>query len=227
MLISAMLAQQILDFLFHLPFNLKVPKGVQVLQPYADAEVQQACTLFYRRYFSDNNSRSLLLGINPGRLGAGITGIPFTDPVQLKQSCGIDNPWKQQEELSARFIYEMIHELGGPSLFYNRFYISSVSPLGFLKEGKNLNYYDDPLLMRRIEPFAVRCIRTQIEWGLNRDACFCIGEGDNFRFLQRLNQQHGFFRELVSLPHPRYVMQYKLRQKTDFIQLYKKRLSAL
>lgn len=222
-----MLAHQILDFLFHLPFRVKVPRGIEVLQPYADVEVQQACTCFYQRYFSDDHARYLLLGINPGRLGGGITGIPFTDPVQLKQSCGIDNPWKQQEELSARFIYEMIHELGGPAKFYSQFYISAVSPLGFVKEGKNLNYYDDPALLRRIEPFAVTCIRTQLSWGLMQDHCFCIGEGDNFRFLQHLNQQHGFFRELVPLPHPRYIMQYKLRQKADYIQLYKKRLSAL
>jgi len=222
-----MLCDRILDFLFHLPFTVKVPRGIQVLQPYADADVQQACTSFYRRYFSDDNSRYLLLGINPGRLGGGITGIPFTDPVQLKQSCGIDNPWKQQEELSAHFIYEMIHELGGPDRFYQQFYISAVSPLGFVMNGKNLNYYDDPVLLRRIEPFAIACIRTQLDWGLQRDRCFCIGEGDNFRFLQQLNQQHGFFRELVPLPHPRYIMQYKLRQKTDYIQLYKKRLSAL
>ena len=222
-----MLAKQIPDFLFHLPFQVSLPRGVQVLQPYNDTDVQQACTSFYRKYYSDNNTRHLLLGINPGRLGGGITGIPFTDPVQLKQCCGIDNPWKQQEELSARFIYDMIAGLGGPDQFYSRFYISAVSPLGFVKNGKNLNYYDDPVLLRRIEPFAVTCIRTQLEWALQRDVCFCIGEGDNLRFLQRLNTKHGFFRELVPLPHPRFIMQYKLRQKTDYIQLYKKRLSAV
>lgn len=222
-----MLAKQILDFLFHLPFNVTLPRGVQVLQPYNDAEVQQACTSFYSRYYADHNARHLLLGINPGRLGGGITGIPFTDPVQLKQCCGIDNPWKQQEELSARFIYDMIAGLGGPDKFYSRFYISAVSPLGFVKNGKNLNYYDDPVLLRRIEPFAVTCIHTQLDWGLQRNVCFCIGEGENFRFLQRLNQQQGFFRELVPLPHPRFIMQYKLRQKADYIQLYKKRLSAV
>jgi len=33
---------------------------------------------FYKKYYNDNNPRFLILGINPGRFGAGVTGIPFT-----------------------------------------------------------------------------------------------------------------------------------------------------
>ncbi|HMO32816.1 MAG TPA: DUF4918 family protein [Lacibacter sp.] len=221
-----MLAHQILSFLFQLPFTVRLPRGVQVLNPYADATAQEVCTQFYERFYSDDSPRTLLLGINPGRYGGGITGIPFTDPVQLERYCGMATPWKRQEELSARFVWEVIAAMGGPELFYNRFYISAISPLGFVKEAKNLNYYDDPLLLKRIEPFAVECLRRQLDFGLHTEVCFCIGEGDNLRFLHQLNQRHGFFQSVVPLPHPRFIMQYKLRQKADFIQLYKERLTA-
>jgi len=32
---------------------------------------------FYHKYYNDYNSRLLILGINPGRFGGGLTGIPF------------------------------------------------------------------------------------------------------------------------------------------------------
>lgn len=220
-----MLAHQILSFLFQLPFSVRLPRGIEVLNPYAHATVQQVCKQFYTMYYPDTGGRTLLLGINPGRYGGGITGIPFTDPVQLQRHCNIATPWKQQEELSARFVWEMIAAMGGPEWFYSRFYISAISPLGFVKAGKNLNYYDDALLLKRIEPFAVECLKRQLDFGLRTDVCYCIGEGDNLRFLNRLNQRYGFFGTIIPLPHPRFIMQYKLRQKADYIQLYKERLS--
>lgn len=222
-----MLAPKILSFLFNLPFSVHLPPGVQVLNPYSDALVRDVCTQFYNRFYADSRPRTLLLGINPGRHGGGITGIPFTDPVQLQRHCGITTPWKQQEELSARFIWELIAAMGGPHLFYSRFYISAISPLGFVRDGKNLNYYDNPLLLQRIEPFAVQCLQRQLEFGLRTDVCYCIGEGENLRFLQRLNRQHQFFESIIPLPHPRFIMQYKRRQKAAFIALYQQRLGAV
>ena len=69
---------------------------------------------FFEKFYSDNNPRRLLLGINPGRFGAGITGVNFTAPKQLKENCGIDHAWKKSSELSAEFIYDMITAYGGP-----------------------------------------------------------------------------------------------------------------
>jgi hypothetical protein len=43
------------------------------------------CSSFYQKYYADNKKRSLIIGINPGRFGAGVTGIPFTDPIRLKR----------------------------------------------------------------------------------------------------------------------------------------------
>ena len=120
----------------------KLPKGVELLFPFEDQGTLAAIEAFYGKFFNDEKKRVLMLGINPGRFGGGVTGIPFTDPEKLSNDLGIDHNFDSRGELSSQFIYEMIHHLGGPEHFYSHFLISSVCPLGFVKEGKNLNYYD-------------------------------------------------------------------------------------
>ena len=173
-----------------------------------------------------------MLGINPGRFGAGITGVNFTAPKQLKEACGIDHHLKSSSELSAEFIYEMINEYGGVKTFYENCFIAAVCPLGFitspnlLQRGiqKNINYYDDKNLMKAVTPFIVECMNKQLNMGFNREKCICIGGEKNFKFLQRLNNEHGWFNEIVPLPHPRFILQYRRKQKDKYIHQY---LSAL
>ena len=101
----------------------------------------------------------MLLGINPGRFGAGITGVNFTAPKQLREHCQIESNLKGSE-LSAEFIYTMISEYGGVEKFYGEFFIGSVCPLGLVENGKNLNYYDRKDLLELIEPFIVQTWRN-------------------------------------------------------------------
>lgn len=220
-------AVHILQFLFHLHLPFKLPKNVEVLDVHHNEEVQEVCKKFYDKYYDDNNARHLMLGINPGRFGGGVTGIPFTDPVRLEKVCGIENNWQKKQELSSVFVYEMIEAYGGPETFYKRFYISAISPLGFVKDGKNLNYYDDKALMKKIEPFVVDCIEKQLAFGISADICFCIGEGTNLKHLQQFNSKYKWFNEIVGLPHPRFIMQYKLKHKQSYINKYLEALSGL
>ena len=220
-------ADNILNFLFHLQLPFTLPKDVEVLDAHTREDVQQVCTAFYKKYYNDNNQRHLLLGINPGRFGGGVTGIPFTDPIRLENSCHIKNNFQKKQELSSVFMYEMMEAFGGTSLFYKQFYISSISPLGFVQHGKNLNYYDDKILMEKIEPFAVDCMNTQIAFGLKTDVCFCIGEGKNLKYLNKLNAVYKWFKRIESLSHPRFVMQYRLKRKEEFIQQYIDKLNVL
>lgn len=213
-------AEHILQFLFHLQLPFKLSKDVEVLDVHQNKDVQNACIKFYEKYYNDNHKRHVLLGINPGRFGGGVTGIPFTDPVRLQNLCGIENEWPKKQELSSVFIYDMINAFGGTEAFYYRFYISAISPLGFVKEGKNLNYYDDKSLMKKIEPFVADCINKQLSFGLSTDICFCIGEGMNLKYLQQFNEKYKWFNQIVGLPHPRFIMQYKLKQKEAYIQKY-------
>jgi hypothetical protein len=89
-----------------------------------------------------------------------------------------------------------------------------------VKNGKNLNYYDDAVLKQNLEPFAADCINRQLAWGLHTNICFCIGEGENIKYLQKLNEKYRWFGEIKALPHPRFIMQYKLKQKQEYINRY-------
>ena len=215
-----MLSDNILSFLFNLQFTVPLPEGVEVMHPFTDAAVQEVCTRFYTRFYNDAQPRYCIVGINPGRFGGGVTGIPFTDPVRLQQQCGIENGWAARQELSSAFVYEMIEAFGGVQAFYRTFYFTAISPLGFTRGGKNLNYYDDKQLAAGITPFAVDCLWQQLGWGLHRTVAFCLGEGENFKYLQKLNKVHSFFEEVVPLPHPRFIMQYRLKTKDSYIERY-------
>ena len=198
----------------------KLPGGIELLYPYKDDRVKKIVSDFFKKYFSGNKKRSLMLGINPGRLGAGITGINFTAPRQLKENCGIEHPFPDSSEISAEFIYRMIESYGGASAFYNDWFIGSVCPLGFIKNGKNINYYDDPKLLDAVRPFIVSSINRQVEIGFNRSVCPCIGGEKNFKFLETLNQEYKWFKKIIPLPHPRFIMQYRRRQLENFIHQY-------
>jgi hypothetical protein len=214
------LADRILSFNKGLKITSKLPSGVEVLNPFQNPDTFHLCTLFYHKFYNDNNTRLLIIGINPGRFGAGLTGIPFTDPIKLEERCGIQNMMPKKAELSADFMYKMFDALGGPQRFFSKFYISSVSPLGFIKDGKNLNYYDSKELEKTVTGFAVDSLQKQLEFGLNREICFCLGEGKNFSFLNRLNEKYRFFQSIVPLPHPRFIMQYKRKRLSEYIHYY-------
>jgi hypothetical protein len=220
-------ADNTLHFLFNLKLPFRLPKDVEVLDAHQRNDVQQVSTSFYEKYYNDNNKRHLLIGINPGRFGGGVTGIPFTDPIRLEKICGIQNDFVKKQELSSVFIYQMIEAFGGAELFYKQFYFSAVSPLGFVKYGKNLNYYDDKILLKRIEPFVIDCMKKQISFGLKTDVCFCIGEGENLKYLNKLNSKYKWFNKIESLSHPRFIMQYRVKRKEEFIQQYLHKLNVL
>ncbi len=214
------LADNILTFLASLELKTKLPAGVSVMNPYRDPSVFALCKKFYSKYYNDQNPRTLILGINPGRFGGGITGIPFTDPVKLETFCGIENELPKKNELSADFIYSMIAAFGGSLSFYNRFYISAVCPLGFIKDGKNLNYYDLNELRQVVGKFCLQSIKEQCAWGLNTDCCYCLGEGDNYRYLTALNKEHRLFDRIIPLPHPRFIMQYRRKRLKAYVSRY-------
>lgn len=220
-------SQKIRSFVADLQFTVELPPGIEVMHPFTEAETRRVGQLFYDKFYNDDNPRYCIIGINPGRFGGGVTGIPFTDPIRLKKECGIENSWPFKQELSSVFVYDMINAFGGPAAFYKKLYFTSVSLLGFTKEGKNLNYYDDKLLAERIIPFAVDCFKAQIAWGLDTSVAFCLGEGKNYKFMRNLNEAYKLFDRIVPLSHPRFIMQYKLKTKDDYINKYLQEFSQL
>lgn len=201
--------------------------GVDTLFPYRDPAVMQCTSAFYRKFFNDSLPRVFLVGINPGRFGGGTTGIPFTDPVSLEKQCGIPNPFPKRRELSAEFVETLIERLGGPGNFYQAFFITAVSPIGFTKDGKNYNYYDDPKLLAAVRPFIVKNFRAQLAFGARREVAVVLGTGRNFEFFSRLNAEEKFFDKLLVVEHPRFIMQYKRPHVNDYLDKYEELLRSV
>lgn len=197
------------------------------MNPYTERPVQGYLKSFLNKYFDDDRPRVAVLGINPGRFGAGVTGITFTDPVALADACGIPNHLPRNRELSSIYVYDVIDHMGGPEHFYQKFFLSAVCPLGFTREGVNLNYYDDRELERAMTPFIVSSVEQHIAIGCRRDHVVILGRGDNARFFSRLNEKHGWFGEVHAVDHPRFIMQYRRRHLDEYLAQYATLLSAI
>lgn len=196
------------------------------MNPYADARVRRYVRAFLDTFYGDNEPRVLVFGINPGRFGAGLTGVTFTDPVALADECGIANDLPRRRELSSIFVYAFINRFGGAEPFYRRFFLTAASPLGFTSGGNNYNYYDDRKLARAVTPFIAGTIRQQIAMGGRQDHAIVFGTGENLRFLRRLNDEHGFFGKLSGLDHPRFIMQYRRKRLDAYLAKYEEVFSA-
>lgn len=210
-----------------LKYTGDLPDGISIMNPFREnACATPASQEFYRKYYNDNNRRIAILGINPGRFGAGITGVPFTDPVRLKEACGIhiaECPFAR--EPSSVFVYKIIDSYGGVESFYSHYYINSVCPLGFTRANDagrevNYNYYDSRELEKMATPFIINTLKKQIDCGLERRLCFCFGKGKNFKYLEKLNREQGFFEKIVPLDHPRFIMQYKSAEMPEYARKY-------
>jgi hypothetical protein len=213
-------AKGLYHFYTHFAPPKSLPNSVEWLFPQERPEVRRVLKAFLDKYYNDSRERRLLLGINPGRFGAGVTGVNFTAPRQLSEVLELEHPFKAQSELSAEFIYEMIGAYGGPERFYANHFIGSVCPLGFVQHGKNINYYDDKELLKAVEPFIIASIEEQLRLPVDRSLCIVIGGEKNYKYLRSLNERYKWFAQLEPLPHPRFVMQYRRRSKEQFIQQY-------
>lgn len=76
------------------------------------------------------------------------------------------------------------------------------------------------LATKTIYNFIIDKIKKQIAMDVETDICFCFGSGKNETFLRKLNDDKKFFRKIVALEHPRFVMQYKSQSKQFYIDKY-------
>jgi hypothetical protein len=228
-----MFADKAVSFFNDLEYRGKLPEGISIMNPFRiNPEIITVISKFYHRFYSDNHIRYMILGINPGRNGAGVTGIPFTDTLRLSERFGLSVRGFNTFETSSVFMYDMMDKFGGTEKFYSRFYISSVSPLGFTSVSKsgntiNYNYYESKELTEDITEFVVETIYRQLEFGIAREICFCLGTGRNFKFLSGLNSKLNIFGKIIPLEHPRFIMQYRLKQKEEYIARYLQEFSRI
>lgn len=224
------LADKIIQFNHDLKFTQKLPEGFQVLNPFLDnPETMSIMRQFYQRFYNDNQPRKVILGINPGRLGSGTTGVPFTDTKRLEEYCGIQMKSAKTHEVSSMFVYQLIEAYGGVEAFYHDVYINSPFPLAIVREKKgnwvNANYYDDKSLFEAVKDYMIETIRIHQDWGLNMDKVFILGK-KNSEFIQRINDEIHFCKEMIVLEHPRYIQQYKSRDIQLYIDKYIRALAS-
>lgn len=218
-------AEKVIAFNRRLRYTGELPDGFQVINPFLDnPETLTVMATFYRKYYNDDGKRRFLAGINPGRLGAGVTGIPFTDTKRLESACGIVMQSAHTHEISSLFVYDMIEAYGGPARFYSDFYINSPFPLAIIRKTPaggwlNANYYDDPALFEAVKGFMVQSLKQHIELGLDTSEVFVLGK-KNAEYIGRLNAEEKLFGKLTVLEHPRYIQQYRSRERKAYIDKY-------
>ncbi|MBX2985293.1 MAG: SMUG2 DNA glycosylase family protein [Bacteroidia bacterium] len=219
------IAENIITFNQNLTYVGKLPKGFKVMNPFVEnPETMDVMRKFYHQYYNDNQKRKFIIGINPSRHGAGITGVPFTDTKRLDSICGIKMKSAKTHEVSSVFLYDMIMAYGGAKSFYGQFYINSPFPLAIIRKSDNgswlnANYYDDKQLFEMVKDFMIESLKKHIELGLDCEEVYVLGT-KNANFIHKLNKEEKLFDSIVPLEHPRYIQQYKSKEKQQFIDKY-------
>ena len=219
------IADKIIAFNQGLHYSGELPAGFQVLNPFLEnPETMQVMEAFYRKYYNDTHQRRFIIGINPSRHGAGVTGVPFTDTKRLESVCGITMHSAHTHEVSSWFMYDMIKAYGGADKFYSQFYINSPFPLAIIRATKernwlNANYYDDKKLFEMVKGFMIESLKRHIEIGLDTSEVFILGK-KNADFIHKLNKEEKLFDRMTVLEHPRYIQQYKSKEKELYIDKY-------
>lgn len=208
--------------------KIDVPDDFKIINPFntdSKYKTDQVVKAFYHKFYSDNKKRRMILGSSPARRGSAITGIPFEDAAHLQNQTGIyiDNFYVNKS--SSDFLYDVIEMYGGTEKFYNDFYMNFVCPLGIVKVNSkgnevNCNYYENGRLLISLYDFIVKTLKMQIEFNIDRSVCYCIGSGENYEFLKKLNKEFNFFGKIIPLEHPRFIMQYNSKNKDYYLEKY-------
>ena len=217
---KATFGNQVLEFYKTLvPPTIRV-KGVKVIQPHKNEGVWTNMEKFFNKFFQDTKKRVFVIGINPGRLGSGTTGVPFTDSIELENSCDIANTLVKRREMSSGFLYKFIAKWGCAGTFYKDFFFTGMLPLGLVRDGKNCNYYDTPKLLSAVKPFMVETLIKQFAFGAREEAVIILGSGKNQKVFKELNEEHCWFKKVYVLEHPRFIVQYHSKDLKKYLKKY-------
>lgn len=188
-------------------------------------QIKKITNAFYKKYYNDKNKRYLILGSSPARKGTAITGIPFEDANHLYKETGIRIDGFYINKTSSDFLYDVMEQYGGCEKFYKTFFMSFVCPLGIVNinaKGNevNSNYYESKKLEKALYKFIIASLKKQISFGIDTSICYCIGSGENFNFLTKINEQYNFFDKIIALEHPRFIMQYHKKDRKKYLDKY-------
>jgi hypothetical protein len=200
--------EELMNKKLHIRNQLEL-KGIHILDGFINN--QHLIEAFYDKYYVDNEPRIVLCGINPGRNGAGKTGVPFLDFHSLSRL--LPNIIDKDKELSAQFIFELISHFG-PEKFFKHVYLTNISWFGFANLKGNVNYYDlDTDLqdmftngfveeMELVRPSTIIPLSKRVE--------------STLRYMK--NQNRLPFPISQPLGHPYYFSNFKSRRETGLMQ---------
>src|SRR5690606_22811436 len=82
-----------------------------------------------------------------------------------------------------------------------------------------VSYYDDRKLFDIVKDFMIESLQKHFSLGLDNEKVYILGK-KNAVFLQKINREVNLFKEMVILEHPRYIQQYKSKEKDLYIDKY-------
>jgi hypothetical protein len=235
-------AEHILQFIeelsqqsFEFPASLA---SYRIINPYKGEQkalVEKIGTTFYQKYYHDRHACRLILGSSPARRSSAVTGIPFEDGKHIQDETGVfidKSAISASNQASQDFLYDVMKEYGGRKKFYGNFYMNFVFPLGLVRTNSkgnevNCNYYENKELQENLSPFMVNVLRRYRGFGIDTSVCYCIGSGENYKFLSKINGTYKFFDTIIALEHPRFIMQYNSKSKDIFMEKYMKALGGV
>jgi len=208
--------------------NIELPECFKIINPYNGVNknnIKKITEKFYSKFYNDNNTRRLIIGSSPARRGTALTGIPYEDSKHLQNTTGIYIDKFYVNKSSSNFLYDVIEQYGGSEKFYSKFYMNFVCPLGIVRINSkgnetNCNYYESKKVQDILYSFIVESIEKQIEFGIDTKVVYCIGSGENYIFLNKLNDKYHWFDKIIPLEHPRYIMQYNKDKKDEYMKKY-------
>lgn len=222
-------AQKVIQFNKNLSkISMELPDDFRIINPFSGKQrelVNEITTAFYKKFYDDKNKRRLILGSSPARRGTAVTGVPFEDAAHLQKETGILIDKFYINKSSSGFLYDVIEKYGGCEKFYSDFYMNFVCPIGIARTNSkgndvNCNYYDSKKLQNALYSLIVSSIQELINFGIDTSICYCIGSGENYNFLSKINNEYNFFKDIIPLEHPRFIMQYNSKHKDHFLEKY-------
>lgn len=217
-------ASKAINYFCNLESSDTLLNGLEIINTYSLDEVKSVVKKFFKKYYNDSNERIFIIGINPGRFGGGLTGISFTDPVALKEHCGLENNLGNRKELSSKFIYSLAIKFGGTEKFFSKVFLTALYPFALIKDGKNFNYYDDKSLANILRNDIIKNIEAQIAFGARKDFAIILGK-KNAEYFASINKEKHFFNKIVVLEHPRFIMQYRQKYFDYYLDKYLKSIN--
>ena len=106
------LASLLPQFLSTFPEPRALPPSIKARNPFREPAIHAFAQRSADTFYADNQPHVALLGINPGLMGMGGTGVTFTAPMALSEICGIANDLPRgRPELSTQLVYGVVEAL--------------------------------------------------------------------------------------------------------------------